>query len=58
MCVNHDLEIYREIGFNEAARWRILNAWPRKWEGQNLNAMGNEVAMENIDIYLRRIERG
>lgn len=42
---------------NEVARWRIRNAWPRKWEGPNLNAMGNDVALETLTLTCESIER-
>lgn len=35
---------------HDVARWIFRDAWPRKWEGPELNAMGNEVAMETFVI--------
>jgi phage tail-like protein len=31
-------------------RWNVHNAWPAKYEGPTLNASGNEVAMETIEL--------
>ncbi len=30
--------------------WQILNAWPCKYTGPDLNAMGSEVAVESIEF--------
>jgi phage tail-like protein len=42
---------------NEVVRWRVLNAWPRKWEGPDLNAKGNDVAVETLTLTCEGIER-
>ena len=34
----------------EALRWNFLHGWIAKWEGPALNASGNEVAIETIEI--------
>lgn len=34
----------------EVVRWNFLNGWIAKWEGPALNAKGNEVAIETIEI--------
>jgi phage tail-like protein len=41
----------------EVVRWKFSNAFPRKWEGPNLNAKGNEVAIETLEIACEGIER-
>jgi phage tail-like protein len=33
-----------------AVRWVVREAWPSKWEGPNLNAQGNTVAIETLEI--------
>ena len=38
-------------------RWKFFNAFPRKWEGPSLNAQGNEVAIESLELCCERIER-
>lgn len=30
--------------------WRLRNAWPTKYVGPTLNAMGNDVAIETLEI--------
>jgi phage tail-like protein len=32
------------------ARYHLENAWPSKWEGPTLNASGNDVALETIEL--------
>ena len=31
-------------------RWNVHNAWPTKYEGPTLNASGNDIAMETIEL--------
>jgi phage tail-like protein len=42
--------ILRDRAGNEIRRWNVHNAWPSKWEGPTLNALGNEVAIETIEL--------
>ena len=35
---------------NDAARWEFTNAWPSKYKGPDLNAKGNEIAIETLEI--------
>lgn len=32
------------------ARYHLENAWPSKWEGPTLNASGNDVAIETLEL--------
>ena len=41
----------------EVVRWAFSEAWPRKYEGPSLNAMGNEVAIETFVLTCESIER-
>jgi phage tail-like protein len=34
----------------EKVRWNFHNGWPTKWTGPGLNATGNEVAIETLEI--------
>lgn len=34
----------------EKLRWNFINGWPTKWSGPSLNAAGNEVAVESLEI--------
>ena len=31
-------------------RWHLRDAWPVKFEGPTLNATGNEVAIETLEL--------
>lgn len=42
----------------EVRRWNIFEAWPCKFETAPLNAKGNEVAIETLEIVCERIEVG
>jgi phage tail-like protein len=35
---------------NEAAEWTFTAGWPTKWTGPTLNATGNEVAIDTVEI--------
>ena len=40
----------------EVARYRFREAWPCKWEGPSLDATGNEVAIETIELVHEGLE--
>jgi phage tail-like protein len=35
---------------NEAARWNFVQGWPVKYDGADLNAKNNEIAIETLEI--------
>lgn len=39
-----------------ALRWNFREGWPTKWEGPSLNATGNEVAIETLEIVHEGLE--
>lgn len=39
------------------ARWEFRNAWPRQYDAPDLDASGNEVAIESIEIVHEGMER-
>ncbi|MDQ3473857.1 MAG: phage tail protein [Acidobacteriota bacterium] len=41
----------------EVVRWVFRDAWPRKWEGPDLKATSNEVAIETFVLACESIER-
>ena len=41
----------------EKVRWNLSNAWPTKWTGPSLNATGNEVAIETLEIAHEGVEK-
>ena len=40
----------------EVARWNLRRAWPTKWDGPALNARGNDVAIETLELAHEGIE--
>ena len=40
----------------EVFKWRLENAWPCKLTGPTLNAQGNELAVEQLELCCERIE--
>ena len=38
-------------------RWNFVNAFPRKWEGPNLDAKGSDVAIETLTLCCEGLER-
>lgn len=41
----------------EVARWNFFNAWPSKWDGPDLTAEGNDVAIETLELAHEGVER-
>lgn len=42
----------------EVARWNLIDAWPKEWRGTPLDAMGNQVAIEEVVLTFNSMERG
>lgn len=42
---------------NDAVRWNVREAWPTKWTGPSLNATGNEVAIDTLEIAHEGVEQ-
>jgi phage tail-like protein len=40
----------------EVARWNFFRAWPAKWVGPSLNAEGNDVAIETLELAHEGVE--
>lgn len=40
----------------DVLRWNFENGWICKWEGPTFNATSNDVAIENIEICVERVE--
>jgi phage tail-like protein len=40
----------------EVARWNLRRAWPQKWAGPSLRGLGNEVAIETLELAHEGIE--
>ena len=45
---NGSVVVYDLANRREVLRWNFVNAWPTKWQGPELNALGNEVAVESL----------
>jgi len=41
----------------ERVRWNFFGAWPSKYDGPDLNARGNEIAIDTLTIACERVER-
>lgn len=42
---------------NDKARWEITNAWPTKYDPSDMNAKGNEVVIEVLELVHEGIKR-
>jgi len=42
---------------NAGARWELKNAWPARYHGPKLDALGEEVAIEQLEIVTEEVER-
>jgi phage tail-like protein len=42
---------------NDAARWEFGNAWPSKYKAPDMNAKGNDVAIELLEIAFESMQR-
>lgn len=41
----------------EVARWNFVRAWPTKYDGPDLNAEGNDVSIEMLELAHEGVER-
>ncbi len=41
----------------EVARWNFFQAWPTKYDGPDLNAEGNDVSIEMVELAHEGLER-
>lgn len=48
--------LVNEIG-DEKARWNIAQAWPIKYDPPDLNAKGNDIAIESLEIVHEGFQR-
>ena len=42
---------------NEVIRWNFINGWPSKYDPADLNAKGNDVAIETLEITHEGLDR-
>ena len=50
------IEVFDEAG-NAQARWEIAEAWPSKYDPMDLNAKGNDVSIEMLEIVNEGVKR-
>jgi phage tail-like protein len=53
---NGSIVLLNEAGL-EKIRWNFVNAWPTKWTGPSLNATGNAVAVESLELVHEELKR-
>jgi len=41
---------------NNVARWLVHRAWPQKWDGPDLRGLGNDVAIETLELAHEGVE--
>src|SRR5262245_15767456 len=44
-------------GVAEVLRWDLINAWPSEWRGAPLDAMGTQVAIEDLTLVFETLQR-
>ncbi len=44
-------------GAGEVLRWDLINAWPSQWRGAPLDAMGTQVAIEDLTLVFETLQR-
>ena len=44
-------------GVDEALRWNLIDAWPCEWNGVPLDAMGREIAIEQVKLVFDSVGR-
>ena len=42
----------------EIARYNFFEAWPSKWKGFTLDGKGGDVAVEEVELAVEKLERG
>jgi phage tail-like protein len=42
---------------NPVVRWNFFKAWPSKYAAPEMNAKGNEVAIDSLTVSCERFER-
>ena len=55
---NVSIAILDADGITEVARWDLINAWPCRWRGALLDAMGHEAAIHEITLVFESLTRG
>jgi phage tail-like protein len=53
---NGSVVLLNRLG-EEVARWNFVEAWPTKYDAPDLNATGNELAVEAVELVHEGVER-
>ncbi len=54
---NVSIIVLAQDGVTEAVRFNLINAWPSAWMGAPLDALANEVAIEELTLVYETLER-
>lgn len=54
---NVSIVMLQPDGSTEAMRWNLFNCWPSEWTSAQLNASGNELAIESMTLVFETLER-
>jgi len=54
---NGSIVVLDELG-TEKVRWNFFNGWPSKYDPADLNAKGNDVAIDTLEITHEGLDRG
>lgn len=54
---NVSIVVLDQDGVTEAVRFNLINAWPSGWIGAVLDALSNEVAIEELTLVYETLER-
>mgnify|MGYP001453232496 CR=1 FL=1 len=54
---NVSIVVLAQDGVTEAVRFNLINAWPSAWTGAPLDALSNEVAIEELTLVYEQLER-
>jgi phage tail-like protein len=55
---NGSIVIFDADGTTEVVRWNFLDGWPSKYDPADMNAKGNDVAIETLELTHEGLERG
>jgi phage tail-like protein len=55
---NGSIVVYDADGTTEALRWNFVDGWPSKYDAGDLNAKGNDVLIDSLEITHEGLERG
>lgn len=54
---NVSIVVLANDGVTEGVRFNLINAWPAKWLGAPLDALSNEVAIEELTLVYEMLEK-